>query len=877
MDDIEQLILASFTAADALEGYQLSRENDDNVMLCWYFKSIKNLKSQLEIASGIKQARATVRAELGAIDKQGNFNQGDPLTHDLNPIWKSLKEDALLKEEDDLVGIEAPRKKLMALLLAEDSRLKVISVVGMGGSGKTTLVNKVFDDVIIKNSFTYHVWTTISQSFKMDELLKDIIRQIYTGNRQGVPLEVETMKSSDLKKMVHNSLRSSSYLLILDDVWSRNAWNAIKQALPKGDRSRIVLTTRDITVAPAACQEFDAKIHTMDKLSDKESKRLFLRKAFKDGKCPTNLEETVESILKKCDGLPLAINTIGGFLRKKGRTLHEWEKANGSLNFELRMNEELEFMKKILSLSYSELPDEVKSCFLYLSMFPEDYTIEYNRLIRLWMAEKFVQPIEEKTVEEVADEYFKILLNRNLIQSAETNRDGRFKSCRVHDIMHKICILKSKDQRFAGILNNAGADWPNNVRRLSIHTTFHNVELIKKNSLVRALFVFGLVESPSKATMLAMLFKKHRKVKLLDLQGAPLKQFPREITKFVYLRYLSLRHTKVKEIPSSISKLKNLETLDLKHACVSKLPASIVKLTKLRVLLVYQYDQIESYNTHFLYKHEFKPLENIGLLKSLQKLSFVKATRGSHILTELGHLTQLRRLGVIGLKEEDGAALCSFIHNLSQLRALSITSLNEEEIIDLPANQLVSPQRLRLQRLYLTGSLKELPMWIPNVTSLVRLSLKGSRFDVAPLKHLQDLPRLEHLELFQVYNGKELHFEDGGFRSLKVLGLDKFEKLETIKVDKGAIGNLEKLIIQHCMMLKEVPIGIEHLTRIKVLELFDMPQELIERLRIGGGDNHKIAHIPQAHSSHWNEGWESNSLDGTLNVRKGITPIGKRI
>ncbi|OMO69202.1 Disease resistance protein [Corchorus olitorius] len=878
MDDIEQLILASFTAADALEGYgyyQLSRENDDNVMLCRYFKSIKNLKSQLEITSGVKHARATVSAELSAIDKQGNINQRDQLPYDLDNIWKSLKEDALLKKEDDLVGIEAPRKKLMALLLEDDSRLKVISVVGMGGRGKTTLVKKVFDDVSIKNSFTYNVWTTISQSFKMDELLKDIIRQIYTGNRQAVPPEVETMKSSDLKKMVHDSLSPSSYLLILDDVWSRNAWNAIQQALPKGDRSRIVLTTRDITVAPAACQEFDAKIHRMDKLSDKESKRLFLRKAFKDGKCPPHLEETVESILKKCDGLPLAINTIGGFLRKKGRTLHEWEKANSSLGFELRMDEEFEFMRRILSVSYSELPDELKSCFLYLSMFPEDYTIEYNRLIRLWMAEKFIQPIEEKTVEEVAEEYFTILLNRNLIQAAETTSDGRVKTCRVHDILHKICILKSRDQKFAAIHKEGDAAWPDKFRRLSIHNTLQNVNQIKKNSHLRALFVFGLVDSPSKATLHELLFKNHSMIRLLDLQAAPLiKQFPREITKLVHLRYLSLRLTKVGVIPSCISKLKNLETLDLKHALVTKLPASIVKLQNLRVLLVYRYDQIEYY-THFHYKYGFKPPNNIGKLRSLQKLCFLEATQGKHMLIELGKLSQLRRLGVTKLGEEDGKALCSSIKKLSQLRALSITSKDEEEIIDLPAEQLYQDSRLRclqhLQRLYLTGPLRELPKWVPMVNSLVRLSLKGSRLTNLPLADLQDLPELLHLELLQVYNGKKLHFQNGGFRKLKVLGLDKFDELETIKVDKGAMPSLEKLIIQRCTKLRKVPKGIQHLKSVKVFELFDMHEELIERLRPGNPDseNWKISHISQVYSTNWNKGWESQSL-GKLNERESF-------
>ncbi|OMO94411.1 Disease resistance protein [Corchorus capsularis] len=864
MEEIQKLRIASFRAADALEEYDYDLQNarKDHVdplfhSLYGIFKFIINNLKTHAIASGIKHARATLSRVLDEFDRQGQFYSK----------LRSLKEDddLLLEQEDDLVGIEQPRKKLMPWLLSNDPRLKVISVVGMAGTGKTTLVKKLYDDVSCKNRFRYHFWTTISQQFNMDEILKDIIRQIYGRDRRPIPRGVETMKISELGTMVQDSLRSSSYLLILDDFRSINDWNSIIKTLPRGFRSRIVLTSRHADVAPPANQKFDAHNFSMEKLSQEESKALFCRKAFQDGRCPANLEEIVEKILRKCDGLPLAINAIGGFLRRKAE-IRDWERVYNNLGFELtRNNEELGFMKKLLIPSYNELPEELKSCFLYLSMFPEDYKIEYNRLIRLWVAEKFVQPIEEKTGEEVAEEYFKMLLNRYLIQAAETSSDGRVKTCRVHDILHQICIIKADDQNFAAIHKDGDAALPDNVRRLSIHNGLGKAKQIWNNSIVRALFVFGLVDSPSKANLHELLIKNHKKVRLLDLQAAPLKQFPHGITNLVHLRYLSMRHTKVEAIPSSISKLRNLETLDLKHAHVSKLPASIVKLHKLRVLLVYRYDQIESY-THSHYKYGFNPPANLGKLKFLQKLSFLEATHGRHMLNEIGSLSQLRRLGIIKLREEDGKALCSSIKKLSQLRALSITSMDEKEIIDLPKEQLSQDFRLqclhRLQRLYLTGPLRELPKWIPMVDSLVRLSLRGSRLKDPPLAGLRHLPELVHLDLLEAYNGKDLHFMNGGFWKLKVLVIDKLDELETIEVDEKAMPSLEKLIIQRCMMLRKVPRGIQHLKSIKVLEFFDMPQELIEILRPGdpGSENWKIAHISQVHSTHWNKGWQSQSL-----------------
>ncbi|OMO94405.1 Disease resistance protein [Corchorus capsularis] len=530
--DIEQLRVASFKAADALEAYdnlhQLPRD-----CLCGIFKSmIKNLRSQKEIASAIRHAKSSVSIQLNAVDKQAG-NTLRELPYNFDSIWKSLKEDALLLEEDDLVGIEKPRENLIRWLLEEDSKRKVISVVGMGGLGKTTLVKKVFDDIKVKNQFKFRVWTTISESFNMDELLKDIVRQIY--NLESVPREVEVMKSTRLKETIKSSLQSGSYVLILDDVWSRDAWIAIETSLPKGNGGRVIFTTRNARTSPPL-----GEIHLMGKLSHEESKILFLKKTFPDGNCPTDLEQNVESIVRKCDGLPLAINAIGAFLSKK-TDKNEWELADRSLGFELMENKEIDFMNKILSLSYNELPDELKSCFLYLSIFPEDYSIEYNRLIRLWMAEKFVE------VEEVAEEYFKMLQARNLIQATEISSEGRVKACRVHDILHEICISKSRHQKFAAIYKDGYASAPeNSFRRLSVHNTLQNLEQIriKYNFNVRALFVFGLVDSPSKAFMHTLLHENYRMVRLLDLQAAPLEQFPREITNLVHLRYLSLRQTK---------------------------------------------------------------------------------------------------------------------------------------------------------------------------------------------------------------------------------------------------------------------------------------------------------------------------------------------
>jgi disease resistance protein RPM1 len=311
--------------------------------------------------------------------------------------------------------------------------------------------------------------------------------------------------------------------------------------------------------------------------------------------------------------------------------------------------------------------------------------------------------------------------------------------------------------------------------------------------------------------------------------------------------------------------------LDLKHTYVTELPDEILKLQRLRHLLVYRY-KFESY-AHFHSKNGFKALEKIGQLQSLQKLCFVEANHGNgNIMIELGKLTKLRRLGVVKLRREDGKSLCSSIENLRNLRALSLLSVEEDEILDL--EHLFSPPPL-LQRLYLTGRLETLPHWIPNLESLVRVHLKWSRLKGDPLESLQVLPNLVHLELLQVYEGDTLCFKVGGFKKLKLLGIDKFDELRCVEVEVGALPRVEKLSIQRCKLLEKAPLGIEHLTNLKVLGFFDVPRELIKTLLSDeqGGDCWRVAHIPEVYSTYWREGgWEVHSLE-SLNDSSRPSPV----
>ncbi|KAB1216342.1 Disease resistance protein RPM1 [Morella rubra] len=267
--------------------------------------------------------------------------------------------------------------------------------------------------------------------------------------------------------------------------------------------------------------------------------------------------------------------------------------------------------------------------------------------------------------------------------------------------------------------------------------------------------------------------------------------FPDEIVKLLHLKYLSLRGTKIKAIPRTIGNLQNLETFDLKHTCINVLPVEISQLQKLRHLLVYRYE-VQSY-AHFNSKYGFKTLAQIGNLRSLQKLCFIEADQGGDvIMIELGKLNQLRRLGIVKFRRENGVALCSSIEKLTNLRTLSITSTEENEIIDLEC--LSSPPPF-IQRLYLSGRLEKLPQWISSLHSLAKLSLKWSQLRDDPLESLQICP------ISYIWNScrfmRERHCIsrlNQGFQRLQFLGLDKLDELKMVRVDMGALPSLENFL-----------------------------------------------------------------------------------
>ncbi|KAJ7954232.1 Disease resistance protein [Quillaja saponaria] len=770
----------------------------------------KNWKARRLIASELQGIKSRVRTMSEGHQRYQHkwkyFEQDSSLSMENNKL-NDFRVDALLLEESQVVGISGPTRHLIDCLLEGDSGFRVLSIAGMGGLGKTTLAKKVYEDDAVKSKFKLRAWVTISRSYKLQEILRDIIQQLCAEGKQPVPRGIDSMDSHQLRVRIHDLLQNERYMIVFDNVWEIDDWNQLKLSIPSNNfASRVMLTTRNFHVASTSSIN-PGMVYNLNPLSLTDSWTLFCKKAFQGNSCPLHLKEISEQILERCEGLPLAIIAVGGMLATKVGRIEEWARVQHSLNVKTEGNQQLLTMKKIISLSFNDLPYYLKSCFLYTSIFPEDYLIERMRLIRLWICEGFVEVKEGRTLEEVAEGYLNELLSRSFIQIAETTSDGRVKWCRMHDLLREIIVSKSREQNFVEIISNQNADrWPERSRRLSIIHHVGNIYEIKSKLLprLRSLLLFEADDTllSSNLAMSKLLGEELMLLNVLDLRGAPLQIFPEQITTLFLLRYLSLRNTEISKLPTSIRKLQNLETLDLKQTHIIELPVEIVKLQKLRHLLVCRYEKVDSTSdsVHVL-KLVFpkklvaeyfsltgsKAPAGFGNFLSLQKLCYIAANEGNDdLIIELGKLTQLRKLGIVNLRRQHGSALCDSIQKMRHLCSLSLQSaLNEDgsyETLDL--KDISSPPPV-LQRLYLIGKLEKIPSWVSSNENLMVLRLMYSQLEEDPFETLA-LPNLVDLVLCNAFDGLEVHIKHGWFARLKYFWYNG-TKYTNVKIGEGAL------------------------------------------------------------------------------------------
>ncbi|KAA8523515.1 hypothetical protein F0562_009938 [Nyssa sinensis] len=406
----------------------------------------------------------------------------DGRTSNSTIVEKGLQESPRALDDDEMVGFENPKERLIHQLITKgESRDTTISVVGPCGSGKTILVKNVYECKKVKEWFDCHAWVHVSRSCKIEELLGNMLKQFCISRKEQIPHDHE---AADTKAKLRYYLQ----------------------------KKRLFQPTMENVL-----QE---------------------------------LEDWSQKIVKRCQGWPLAIVAVSSLLARRKQFPIEWKKMHDSLVSEIgTTSANLSIIRKLLP-SYKDLPSNLRTCFLYFSIFPKDYSIKRGRLIRLWVAEGFVMKARNKTMEDVAEDYLNELIGRNLVQVNSKDVDGRVMSCRVLNLVHEFIILKSEEVNFASIFTEANTSSSHEkIRRLSIHNSCTALSLSRPSfNCVRSAFLFRRDKfSPSEIGNVLCDFKLLR---VLDLQDAAFDKFPQDIFRLTLLRYLSLRSANIKMVQS---------------------------------------------------------------------------------------------------------------------------------------------------------------------------------------------------------------------------------------------------------------------------------------------------------------------------------------
>nr|XP_009411157.2 PREDICTED: probable disease resistance protein At1g58602 [Musa acuminata subsp. malaccensis] len=697
-------------------------------------------------------------------------------------------------------------------------RRAVISIVGMGGSGKTTLANKVYNSQAVKDHFPCRAWINVSQSYTATELLTNIMMQTMDLENN----QIWEMDEEEMKNEIREHLEGTRFLVVMDDIWKVSDWETINTAFPEEyTASRVLLTTRKMDVAETA--DPDSPPHHLKLLESEESWTLFCKNAFSNACCPPHLQHFQDKIIQKCGGLPLAIVVLAGLLRRKHEA-QEWIQTLERISH--APNKTDDQTHKILVLSYIDLPHHLKSCFLYFAAFPEGYDIDADRLMRLWIAEGFVRSdLEGRTMEDLAEMYLIELINRCMIQVGRRNEIGSVVSVRIHDLLLDLARYEARKLNFCRSISDKGDS--TDLRRLSITDDegVHQYTSLGFSIPKLRSFLFLLtydVDMPSKSMIHGFKF-----LRVLDLLRVYIESLPSEIGDLILLRYLALSLSHVKELPSSIGNLCHLQTFIL-VGDEFRIPDSFWKIQTLR---------------HFMVDLPIEPkagccLKDMHTMREVQSGEWVRD--GS-----LERMRNLRRLGLYQISSSDSKGLDNALGRLNRLVWLEMGGHA------LPANILCSSNHPHLRYLDLRGPLERLHTdnihhdapFLPNLASLNLAMTRLESDDVSSI--LATLPNLERLTLKdEAVVGSVLVFPKGGFPRLQYLSLGTLQDLEEWRVEEGAIPCLRELRLWDCDNLRMLPEGLRGLTQLKLFKLIGMP--VIKR-RIendNGDDYYKIQHVP---------------------------------
>ncbi|CAO2144257.1 unnamed protein product [Urochloa humidicola] len=680
----------------------------------------------------------------------------------------SLRMSGLYAEAAELVGTGERSDEVVRMLMDQEGdegsnrQLKIVSIVGFGGLGKTTLAKIVFDK--LKEQFDCAAFVTISLNPNMEKVFRSMLCQLDKTFNASSAMCGEAQGINELREF----LRNKRYLIVIDDIWNYSVWNTVKYALIENEHgSRVITTTRILDVAKQA----SASVYQLTPLSLAETRKLFYRRIFgAEGICPPNhLAEVSENILKKCGGVPLAVITIASLLASKRRKENSekfWYQVYQSMGSGLEETTDVKNMRRILSISYYDLPPHLKTCLLYLTLCSEDYGLMRKEVIYKWVGEGLVQKQHRKTLYEVGQEYYEDLISRSIIQPMLYDHDIKVWSCCVHDMMLDLISSLSEEENFLRALGGSRLlSEPSKIRRLSLRNI--KEEDSKQVSTMNLSHLRSLIVSPESFTLLPAL-SSFPVIRVLDLCRCTQvgNSHCKHICNLFHLRYLKLSWTSITEIPGEIGNLQLLQFLDIYKTSVKELPSTFIQLGKLEFLCLDNRTRLP---------------EHIGNLKSLQKLLPHIEIRSLSMLRDLSRLTELRSL-LVRFDEWDENYEEPFVQCLSSLVNLEFLQIFDchNGLSSSIGNLTPGPQQLRSINIG-PGTILRVPRWMSSLSALSALDITLLTLGEEDLQILGSVPSLCNL-----YIWVKDHRKDRDKRL--VIGSDyPFRCLTRFRIGRGAM------------------------------------------------------------------------------------------
>ncbi|KAM5552272.1 hypothetical protein ABKV19_026908 [Rosa sericea] len=736
------------------------------------------------------------------------------------------------RPDGPVIGRDWDKSQIVGFLSgAEPSAINfhVVAILGMAGVGKTTLAGHVFnDDDDAMQQFDLKVWVYVSDDFNIVRVTKAILESITS----------EHCKLKEFSKVQDNlskELRGKKFLIVLDDVWDTcdyDMWTKLQSPFRVGALgSKILVTTRYESVARMMGA---IQVHNLKCISSDDCWQVFEQHSFLNinNSRPHNIESLRDKIIAKCNGLPLAARMLGGLLRCK--EIGEWEEI---LDNKLWSLSDKSGILPVLKLSYHSLPSNLKRCFAYCSILPNDYEFSEKQLILLWMAEGLIQhPEQSRQMEDLGGEYFQELLSRSLFQ--KSNKDSS--QYVMHDLISELARWAAGEVCFR-LEDNVD----DNMQHLRCspkarHSSYISGEFdgitkfvaFSEAKRLRTFLPFTLSENPQnyltgKVTL--DLVPKLQYLRVLSFNSYQITELPDSIGKLKYLQYLDVSHTPIRSLPESTSTLYNLQVLILEScSLLEALPTNMRNLINLRHL-----------NNSSVHSLKGMPMQ-LGRLTNLQTLADFVVGKGSESgIREIGPLLHLR--GTLHLSRLENVTDVEDARraDLISKKGLDVLLLQWHELNGMGEREanvldMLQPHR-KLKELTIrryTGD--KISAWVgsPSFTSMVLVNLEDCskcRF-LPPLGQLPSLkelfikgmsgvesvgsefygegslpfPLLETLSFKNMQGWKEWiplerHQGTKNFPCLKKLSIYACPKLEGVVPEN--LDSLEELVVRECDQL----------------------------------------------------------------------------